>query len=235
MKKYIFLIIAAASICGLISALQEGNSENIKIYLITGIIFSLLSWSFVVELITGKPPKKLGETQNQYENRLKQRAKDIAERKKWTTISKNIFEINHEDNRVKLCGHIYDFKDIINCDLIDESGEEIVTKTKGENRKNVSLSKALIGGTFFGPLGAIIGGSAGKTKINERSVTTSSPICNKLQIIVTVMDPKSPIVNLNFINNKVYKNSFVYNKSFDSATKIMGILRGIIHKNNVSE
>lgn len=230
-KKYIFLAIAAFSIYGFVTALRQENPGAIIVFLILGIIFSILSWSFVVELVTGKPPKKLGETQSQYEKRLEQRAKDIAERKKWTTIAKNIFEINQTDNRVKLCGCTYDFEDIIDCDLINESSEKIVTQTKGENRKKVSLGKALIGGTLFGAVGAIIGGSAGKTKVNQQSVTTNSPICNKLQIVVTVMNLESPVVYLNFIRRGVYKDSYQYNKAFELATKTLGILRGIIHKN----
>lgn len=119
--------------------------------------------------------------------------------------------------------------------MVNESGEEIVTQTTGVNRRKISLGKALIGGAVFGPAGAIIGGIAGKTKINQKSVTTTSPVCSKLQIIVTVTDLKSPIVNLNFINSNVYKNSNEYNKAFESATKVMATLQGIVYKNNVSE
>lgn len=227
-KNWIFLFMAIIGMYGFITTLSI-------VHLIMGIVFSFLSWSFVVEFITGKLPKKWGETQIEYENRLEQRTRDIAEQQKWTIVSKNILEVNSTDNRVKLCGCVYDFKDIINCDLVNESGEEIVTQTTGVNRRKISLGKALIGGAVFGPAGAIIGGIAGKTKINQKSVTTTSPVCSKLQIIVTVTDLKSPIVNLNFINSNVYKNSNEYNKAFESATKVMATLQGIVYKNNVSE
>lgn len=225
-KNYVFLFIALVGIYGFITTLSI-------FYLVIGIVFSLLSWPFVVEFATGKPPKKLRETQSEYEKRLEQRALEIAEQQKWTTVSKKTLEINSTDNRVKLHGRVYDFKDIISCDLVNESGEEIVTHTTGVNRRKVSLGKALIGGAVFGPAGAIIGGVAGKTKVNQKSVTTSSPICSKLQIIVTVTDLESPVVYLNFINKNVCKNSDEYNKAFESATKVMATLQGIIHKNNV--
>lgn len=225
-KNCIFLFIALVGIVSFITTLSVFS-------LIMGIIFSLLSWSFVFEFVTGKPPKKWRETQSEYENRLKQRAMDIVERQKWTIVLKNILEINTIDNRVKLRGRVYDFKDIINCDLINESGEEIVTETKGVNKRKPSLGKALVGGAIFGPAGAIIGGISGKKKVNQKSVTTSLPICSKLQIIVTVTDLKSPVVNLIFINGNVYKNSNEYNEAFESATKVMATLQGIIHKNKV--
>lgn len=225
-KNYVFLFMALMGIYGFITTLSI-------FHLVMGIVFSLLSWPFVAQLVTGKPPKKLRETQSEYEKRLEQRALEIAEQQKWTTVSKKILEINPTDNRAKLCGRVYDFKDIISCDLVNESGEEIVTQTTGVNKRKVSLGKALIGGAVFGLAGAIIGGAAGKTKVNQKSVTTSSPICSKLQIIVTVTDLESPVVYLNFISKNVYKNSNEYNKAFESATKVMATLQGIIHKNNV--
>lgn len=224
-KNGVFLFMALIGIWGFITTLSI-------FYLVMGIVFSLLSWPFVAEFVTGKPPKKWRETQSEYEKRLEQRAIEIAEQQKWTTVLKKILEINPTDNRVKLCGRAYDFKDIISCDLINESAEQIVTQTTGVNRRKVSLGKALIGVAVFGPTGAIIGGLAGKTKVNQKSVTTSSPICSKLQIIVTVTDFKSPVVHLNFINSNVYKNSNEYNKAFESATKVMATIQGIINKNN---
>ena len=225
-KNYVFIFMALVGIYGFIATLSI-------FHLIIGIVFSMLSWPFVAELVTGKPPKKWRETQSEYENRLEQRALEIAEQQKWTIVLKKILEINPVDNRVKLRGRVYDFKDIISCDLINESGEQIVTQTKGVNRKKASLGKALIGGAVFGQAGAIIGGIAGKTKVNHTSVATNLPICIKLQIIVTVTDLESPVVHLNFINSNVYKNSDEYNKAFESATKVMATLQGIIHKNNV--
>lgn len=54
-KNGVFLFMALIGIWGFITTLSI-------FYLVMGIVFSLLSWPFVAEFVTGKPPKKWRET-----------------------------------------------------------------------------------------------------------------------------------------------------------------------------
>ena len=82
------------------------------------------------------------------------------------------------------------------------------------------LGKAIIGGFLFGVPGAIIGGTIGKKK-NE---------CKSLGLRITVNDLDNPFIQLNFLNGKTKRDSFVYRTALQTANQIASALTIIQYK-----
>lgn len=80
----------------------------------------------------------------------------------------------------------YSFKDILSSEIVEDGHS--VTKTS----RTSQIGGALLGGIVFGGAGAIIGGLSGKTKTHN-SVT-------RIDVLITVNDPKSPILTINLID-----------------------------------
>jgi len=106
---------------------------------------------------------------------------------------------------------IYDFKDLLDVEIF-EDGVNI--------GKTSSLGKAIIGGFLFGVPGAIIGGTIGKKKNEFKS----------LGLRITVNDLDNPFIQLNFLNGKTKRDSFVYRTALQTANQIASALTIIQYK-----
>ncbi|MFI3230620.1 MAG: hypothetical protein R3Y29_03585 [bacterium] len=68
------------------------------------------------------------------------------------------FEIDHTNKLIKIKKDIYNFENLLDFELIDDSVETSKTKKKG------GVSRAVAGGLIAGPVGAIVGSSTAKQK-----------------------------------------------------------------------
>lgn len=117
--------------------------------------------------------------------------------------------INKHENKIKINNKIYNFNDIIGYELL-EDGNSIIKSDLGS-----MVGRAAVG-SLINPVGAIIGGVTGKK--------TTSNICTKLEIKVTVNNINKPCQYINFINSKTKKSSSVYKQKYEQAQKTMSIL-----------
>lgn len=115
---------------------------------------------------------------------------------------------------------IYKFKDVILCEIIEDG----TTVTNTTNKKHVSIRKAIIGGSIFGPVGAIVGGLSGKTN----SFSTQRNICKNLSIKITLNNLENPCLYINLIDSKLSKDSKKYKEIKELSQKIVSIFQIII-------
>ncbi len=109
--------------------------------------------------------------------------------------------------------NIYSYSDILNFELL-EDGNSLI---KG------GLGNAIIGGTLFGDVGAIVGSNFGKKQIST---------CNLLQIKITLKNIENPVIYINLISNNIKKDSMLYKYAFQKAQKIMSLFQIMYNDNN---
>ena len=155
--------------------------------------------------------------------------KNELESKKFNSAIFNYYNqiyIKHETKEwtYNLCSSIYKFEDIIACEILENGITTVQTQTDNK----VSLGKAVVGGTLFGPVGAIIGGSAGKSISNS----TQTDYCTSLNIKITLNDLSNPCVFLDILNDKnanIEKSSFSYKQASKEAQEILSIFQIMIN------
>ena len=99
---------------------------------------------------------------------------------------------------------IYNYNDII--DFVSKGG----------------VGRAIIGGTLFGEIGAIVGG-----KIGHKYKQT----CTNLKIKITLNSINNPVEYIIFINTETKKDSILYKNSINIAQEIISILQVICENN----
>ena len=130
-----------------------------------------------------------------------------------------------DENRNKICipkgimnkkidpSKIYDFKDILNYELL-EDGNSI---SKG------GVGRAIVGGALLGGVGAIVGGATGHKQ---------KQTCTKLQIKLTINSMNNPTAYINFISMETRKDNFAYKNAYNSAQKVLSTLDIICNPNS---
>lgn len=114
--------------------------------------------------------------------------------------------------------NIYSYSDILDFELL-EDGHSIL---KG------GIGKALVGGTLFGEVGAIVGGSTGK-KVSKET-------CTKMQIKIVMNSMIQPVVYMDLITKNTKKDSFLYHFVAPQSQEILALLNIICQsKTNKSE
>lgn len=107
---------------------------------------------------------------------------------------------------------IYNYNDIIDFEIIEDES----TVSKG------GVGRAIIGGTLFGEIGAIVGG-----KIGHKYKQT----CTNLKIKITLNSINNPVEYITFINTETKKDSILYKNSINIAQEIISILQVICENN----
>ncbi len=207
----VFAILASASI----------DSTDITIFLV---IFGLLMVGGIIAAIITNKENEKAEQEKKEKRRIDEEYRlALAERKeaerakkynKLTTLMSSpgkVIEydydhyvmVNENTSQIMLNEHVYNFKDIINYTLSDNttviqkhSGGEI-TSTSSTDTGSM-LGRAVVGGVLAGGVGAAIGGSTAKRETTSSvapSTTTSSTIHDYL-IAVTVNSLSKPIERL---------------------------------------
>ena len=107
---------------------------------------------------------------------------------------------------------IYNYNDIIDFEIIEDES----SVSKG------GVGRAIIGGTLFGEIGAIVGG-----KIGHKYKQT----CTNLKIKITLNSINNPVEYITFINTETKKDSILYKNSINIAQEIISILQVICENN----
>ena len=111
--------------------------------------------------------------------------------------------VNESTSQIMLNEHIYNFKDIINYTMSDNT--TVIQKHSGGNITSTSstdtgsmLGRAVVGGVLAGGVGAAIGGSTAKreTTSSVTPTTTTSSTIHDYLIAVTVNSLSNPIERL---------------------------------------
>lgn len=183
------------------------------------ILIGLLFFCFTVISTQTQEKKKFQETTNSYlENNF-----EI-----YLNGDNNKFLINKEAKQIVilyLSGQqfLIKFEDILNCEIIENGSTSMSTVSQ----KHASVGKAIVGGALFGPAGAIIGGTSGKT--NSR--TSVNDVCNELMIKITINDLNNPCVFLNLLTVPIHKASKQYRHLSNEAQKLLSLFQIIINEN----
>ncbi len=175
--------------------------------------FFSISWEIKEGCICGDCANKyldtLGELGNQLyleelEYKDKQYVEDVILRKIKVETYKEIFKPTNiigclfaidEENKLwgilqgsgfakKEVKKIYKFEDIFDYEVIED--EETITKQKGGLGSGVG--KALVGGLFFGGIGALAGASSGNKKLKSKTILTS------LKIVISLKDSFNQVI-----------------------------------------
>lgn len=157
-------------------------------------------------------------------NQLEYAKKNKIERIKnsrWTIINEN-FKYNKTEGVVLINNERYNFNEIKNAEIVRRDSFRVVTTSAGKSKKHFSIGKAIVGGTLFGPIGAVAGSTMGKTTLSENTISNSIPICSYIGVTVNINGFNSEIVILNRV---VDQGSNIYNEKLNEAQKIVDSLR----------
>lgn len=106
--------------------------------------------------------------------------------------------------------------DLLSCELF-ENGTTI-SKTV----RSSQIGGVLIGGLALGGVGAIIGGLSGKTSFSE--------IVSRIDLRLIVNDTQNPLFDINFLNTKTKKDSFIYREAMEKARHWHGLMEVLIKR-----
>lgn len=102
---------------------------------------------------------------------------------------------------------LYSYDDIVDYELL-EDGSSVVKGGAG---------RALVGGMFFGGVGAIVGGATSTRKAKQ--------ICTNLSIKITVNNIATPVEYIKLISSATRKDSLTYRGAFQDAQEIISLLQ----------
>lgn len=108
--------------------------------------------------------------------------------------------------------NIFDFKDIIECEIIEDSN----TILKG------GVGRAVVGGAIAGGVGAIVGA-------NTRD---SKNVINNLQIRIVTKDITNALYTIDLITTETKKENMLYKNSMKFANSIYATLQSIMNENS---
>ena len=100
---------------------------------------------------------------------------------------------------------IFDYSSIVGFELLED----------GNSVEKGGVGRAIVGGTLFGGVGAVVGASTG----HKHKAT-----CSKLQIKITLNDISVPVVYINFIMTETKKNGVLYNTIYPLAQEALSVL-----------
>ena len=126
--------------------------------------------------------------------------------KKWT-VPEGMFRKKINQSK------IYSYNDIVDFELLED----------GNSVEKGGVGRAIVGGTLFGGVGAIVGGVTG-----HKHKST----CSRLQIKITLNNFDNPVEYINFIWAETRKDKPVYKNSFNSAQEVMSILQLICNNSS---
>lgn len=137
---------------------------------------------------------------------------------RWQDCGNKNFTYNETEGKININGTEHLFSEIKGAEISRQDSYRVITTETGKSKKHVSLGKAVVGGAIFGPIGALAGGTMGKTTTNGKSVSNSIPICNHIGVIVNLDGFTSEIV---ILSTTVDQSSISFNSSINIAQKIV--------------
>lgn len=129
--------------------------------------------------------------------------------------------------------NIHTIDEVKNVEILEEEHEGVVTKTKGKDKRKVSIGKGLVGAVLLGPAGAIIGGTQGKVKKNSTSISENVSLCDKLTLKITMENDELTIL---LISETIDKKDQQYKKQIESANSVLNEFETLAgHKFGIEE
>lgn len=161
--------------------------------------------------------------ENKVKDLQKQRTNEInrIEEERWQSVGDNNLKYNLTEGKICINETEHLFTSIKGAEVNKEESYRIVTTEVGRSKKHVSLGKAVVGGVLLGPLGAIAGGTMGKTTSNGRSISNSIPTCNHIGVIVDIDGFKSEII---LLDNTIDQSTNEYKQCLQNAEEIVSKL-----------
>lgn len=158
------------------------------------------------------------------------------EANKWKNISNN-FCISEEYKKIRVNNQDISFEQLISAELLENSQTMSITtgtnKTKGKNKKHIAPGKALVGGALLGPVGAIIGGTSGKTTVNSKTrvntMTSDIEYCKDLTVKIVLKDINNPLIMYKLVTYGINKNSSKYLKVYNDAQRCVATIQAIVN------
>lgn len=140
---------------------------------------------------------------------------------RWFRLSNN-FSYNEVEGKININGRLYLFSDIKGAEIVSYGSYRIMTTETSKSKKHISLGKAVVGGAVFGPIGAIAGGSMGKTTSSGKAISNSIPTCNYIGVRININGFMSEIT---LMNQTIDQTSSAYINNMDIAQCIVDTLR----------
>lgn len=215
-----------------------GSFEDIGtlFLIIVGVFVVILPFMIMSHINAEKDRKELAEQQNKEReariklkteeyNKLKQELIDKNGEPDKTIILKDL-DINSEINvfedikKVFVLGKEYSFKEIISCQLSDNSKVvkgKITAVTKSKNGS--VIGRAVVGDLVAGPAGAIIGGTTAKKQ--TEFIQGADKTVHDYTVIINVDNISDPVVRIHTGGREELTN------------EILGLFNIIISRNNV--
>lgn len=162
--------------------------------------------------------------QKEYENDLENLSREYGAITKkfefWNKSKDNCVLVFAETKKAWIMGQVYDFKDILECSITDNSyikKGEVTYKTKTSTGS--MIGRAVVGGVLTGGVGALIGGATAKKK------TVAVPkgedkVIHDYTVLVNVNSLTTPVIRINC------------GRGEEKANEIVAVMNVIIHKNN---
>lgn len=142
---------------------------------------------------------------------------------KYQKVHGDKFAVNEQDQKIKLDKVIYDWNVLLGAEIIRDGQSIQTTNLSGgsKTKRSPSLTKAVVGGVVFGPVGAVVGGVGGgksKTKSNE-STTTIDEMYYTYKLRIDINSVSNPCIYINCPNDEICQKCYM-------------IIQNIINQNN---
>lgn len=108
------------------------------------------------------------------------------------------------------------YRDLLSSEIVCDGIS--VTKTE----RGSQLGGALVGGAFFGGVGALIGGLSGSQKTMQRVYS--------INLNILVNDTVKPIHTLTFLNQQTFEGSVTYNQAIEAADHWYALTRVLMNR-----
>lgn len=129
--------------------------------------------------------------------KLKSSEMKRIEEARWENIIDKNLRYNLTEGKLLMNGSVSLFSSIKGAAVNINESYRVITTEEAKSKKHASVGGALVGGLMFGPVGAIVGGTAlGKTKHKGNTMTNTVPTTNHVGVIVDIDGFKSEILLL---------------------------------------
>lgn len=185
----------------------------------------------VIDKVHADCDKKYRESVNNAEKNVKElehsRVKEITriENARWENIVIKNLRFNTTEGVLLINNSRVPFSSIKGAAVNISESYRIETKETGKSKKHASVGGALAGGLFFGPVGAIVGGTAlGKTTHKGQTNTNSIPTATHIGVIIDVNGFNNEV---SLLDRTVDQDSMTFVATIQKAQQIISKLQYI--------
>ena len=125
---------------------------------------------------------------------------------------------------------LFEMSNLLDYELLENGNTLTETITEGKTKKKW-IGRTIVGGALFGPAGAIIGASTGKTKSKSKSTSTSTEVCTSMKIKMTLKNSHVDVLYLDLVTTEIKIGESEYNILQMAAHKFLAALQMIIDMN----